>query len=194
MEDSFLSDLSNPDQPIPGGGAAAAYTGIVGLALLEKIVGIEMRRRPGVSEDYSWEKLSDQISALGQELYRLRDEDGKSYMRLAKAEASGKGEAEFSAALQQAIDCPVKIMEQAHSALGCVLQASEYCKKHLLSDLQVVAEFLGAAGRGAEHIARANLSLMADPILKADYQSRLFGLSDDRRKALKLLKTLILNR
>ncbi len=191
MHNSFLSDLSNPAQPIPGGGAVAAYTGAVGLALLEKIVRIEMRRHQSVSEDHSWEELLAQISALSKNLYRLRDEDGKSYMRLAEAKASGRGEVEVSDALQQAMACPMKIMEQAHNALSCVLQASEHCKKHLLSDLQVVSELFGAAGRGAYHIAQANLPLMTDPTLKADYQSRLSGLNDRCCEALKLLETLI---
>ena len=194
MHNSFLSDLSNPEQPIPGGGAVAAYTGVVGLALLEKIVRIEMRRDPSASEDHSWEELLAQIAVLSKNLYRLRDEDGKSYMRLAKAKASGRGEVEVSAALQQATDCPMKIMKQVDNALSCVSQASEHCKKHLLSDLQVVSELLGAAGRGAFHIAQANLPLMTDPILKADYQDRLAGLNDSCCEALKLLETLILKR
>ena len=46
MHDSFIAALSNPNQPVPGGGAAAAYAGSVGLALLEKIVRLEMRRYP----------------------------------------------------------------------------------------------------------------------------------------------------
>jgi len=194
MHNSFLSDLSNPEQPIPGGGAVAAYTGAVGLALLEKIVRIEMQRSQSVSSDHSWEVLLDQISVLSKNLYRLRDEDGKSYVRLAEVKASGRGEAEISAALQQAIDCPMKIMEQVDNALSCVSQASEHCKKHLLSDLQVVSEILAAAGRGAHHIAQANLLLMADPVLKADYQKKLAGLNDSRCEPLKLLETLILKR
>ncbi len=178
MHNSFLSHLSSPEQPIPGGGAVAAYTAAVGLALLEKIVRIEMRRHQDVPKDHSWEGLLDQISVLSKNLYRLRDEDGKIYMRLAEVKAPGRGEAEVSAALQQAIDCPMKIMEQAYNALSCVVQAAKHCKKHLLSDLQVVSEILAAAGRGAHHIAQANLLLMTDPILKADYQNKLAGLSD----------------
>jgi formiminotetrahydrofolate cyclodeaminase len=185
MHDSFLSDLSSPERPAPGGGAAAAHAGAVALALLEKIVRVEMRRRQSVSGRSLWEDLLDQISSLTQSLYRLRDEDGMSYMRLAETKTSGKKEAVILAALKEAIDCPMKIMEETHKALGHVSQTAQHCKKHLLSDLLVVCEILEGANRAAGHIARANLRLMADPILKADYQNRLSGLNACGCEALK---------
>lgn len=176
MTDSFLSELSSPDQPIPGGGAAAAHAGIVGLALLEKIIRVEISRHPGPPENSPWDDLLHEILALRENLYRLRGADGKSYIRLAQARKSGEGPEEIMSALRQAIDCPMGIMEQTPKALGCVAETAKYCKKHLLSDLRVVCELLEAAGRGADHIARENLNLMADPITKADYQNRLDSL------------------
>jgi len=185
MHDSFLSDLSNPERPVPGGGAAAAHAGAVALALLEKIIRVEMGRHQSISERSLWEELLDQISSLSKSLYRLRDEDGMSYMRLAETKTSGKKEAVILAALKEAIDCPMKIMEETHKALGHVAQTAQHCKKHLLSDLLVVCEVLGGANRGAGHIAQANLRLMADPIVKADYQNRLAGLDACGCEALK---------
>jgi formiminotetrahydrofolate cyclodeaminase len=176
MHDSFIAALSNPNQPVPGGGAAAAYAGSVGLALLEKIIRLEMRRHQAVSESLLWKELLSQASALSESLHRLRDEDGESYLFLAETKASGKTEEEIGAALKQAIECPMKILEQTHKALRCVCVAAEQCKRHLLSDLQVVCELLGAAGRGAYHISMANLHPMTDPVSKADYQSRLTNL------------------
>ena len=103
MQDSFIVALASPDQPIPGGGAAAAYAGSVALALLKKIVRVEMRRHQGISEDSPWEDLLDQVSALGQNLYRLSDEDGRSYLRLAEIKNSGQSEKEVASALKEAI-------------------------------------------------------------------------------------------
>lgn len=192
MQDSFIAALASPDQPIPGGGAAAAYAGSVALALLKKIVRVEMRRHQGISEDSPWEDLLDQVSALGQNLYRLSDEDGRSYLRLAEVKNSGQSEKEVASALKEAIECPMKIMEQAYEALSCVSQTAKNCKAHLLSDLQVVCELLGAAGGGAYHITRANLRLTADPILKTDYQNRLNNLYDYGTEALKQAQDSIL--
>jgi formiminotetrahydrofolate cyclodeaminase len=192
MHDSFIAALSSPEQPVPGGGAAAAYAGSVGLALLEKIVRLEMRRYPMLSEPSLWGDLLDQVSTLSKILYQLRDEDGKSYMFLAETKASSRKEEEVAAALMQTIECPMKILEQTHKALSCVSVAAEHCKRHLLSDLQVVCEILGAAGQGAYHISIANLRLMTDPISKADYQSRLSKLHDRSCELLKLAQASIL--
>jgi formiminotetrahydrofolate cyclodeaminase len=178
IHDYFIAALSNPNQPVPGGGSAAAYAGSVGLALLEKIVRLEMRRYPDASEPSLWKDLLKQVSALSESLYRLRDEDGKSYLFLAETKALGKTEKEIGAALKQAIECPIKILEQVHKALRCVSVAAEQCKRHLLSDLQVVCELLGAAGRGAYYISMANLRSITDPVSKADYQIKLTKLHD----------------
>ena len=167
MNDSFIAALSSPEQPVPGGGAAAAYAGSVGLALLEKIVRLEMRRYPIVSESSLWEDLLEKVLFLSKILYQLRYEDGKSYMLLAEARASRKKEEQVAAALVQTIECPMKILEQTHKALSCVSVASEHCKRHLLSDLQVVCELLESAGHGAYHICIANLRIMTDPISNA---------------------------
>jgi formiminotetrahydrofolate cyclodeaminase len=192
MNDSFIAALSSPDQPIPGGGAAAAYAGSIGLALLEKIVRLEMRRGPMISESSFWKDLLEQVSSLSKIFFRLCDEDGKSYMLLAETKASRKKESEVAAALVQTIECPMKILEQTHTALSHVSLVAEHCKRHLLSDLQVVCELLGAAGHGAYHICIANLRLMTDPISKADYQSRIARLHDRSRELINLAKASIL--
>lgn len=173
IHDSFIKALSNPNHPVPGGGAASAYAGSVGLALLEKIIRLEMRRHLDSSKSLFWKDLLRQVSALSKSLHRLRDEDGKRYVFFSETKASDKTEKEITVALQQAIECPMEILAQTHNALHCVSVAAERCKRHLLSDLQVVCELLGAAGQGAYHICIANLRLMADPVFKADYQHRL---------------------
>lgn len=172
MHDSFMAGLSGSDQPVPGGGAAAAYAGSVGLALLKKIIRLEMHRHQDPSQHHPWEEWLDQVSFLDQNLYRLRDEDGRSYLRLTEVKKSGKSQAEVVSALKKAIDCPMKIMEQTFEALGYVSKAADRCKTHLLPDLAVVCELLGAAARGADHIIRANINRLADPTLRTAYQNR----------------------
>ncbi len=194
MHDSFIAALSNPNQPVPGGGSAAAYAGSIGLALLEKIVRLEMRRYPGGSESLFWENLLKQVSSVSERLYQLRDEDGKSYLFLAETKALGKTEKEIAAALKQAIECPIKILEQAHKGLSSVSVVAEQCKRHLFSDLQVVCELLGAAGRGAYYISMANLRSITDPVSKADYQSRLIQLHDRTFKLIERMEASILGK
>lgn len=174
MNDSFLEALARPENPVPGGGAAAAHTALVGLSLLEKIVRVEYRRHTGnQSGNTFWVDLSNRVENSARVLRGLRDEDGRCYMRLVDTKSAGKNESAISQAVEQAIDCPANIVKNAVEALDLVLPAAKQCKKHLLSDLLVVAELLDAAGRGACRIVQANLRLCADPVLKARYRKRL---------------------
>ncbi len=68
----------------------------------------------------------------------------------------------LAAAVREAVDCPRRIMEQTSRSLELLAWAGERCKKHLVSDLLVAGEFLGAALRGAYHIAGANLPLVTE--------------------------------
>lgn len=171
MLDSFIDALARP-KPVPGGGAAAAHGACVGLALLEKIVQVEIQR----SRDYSgpeWKNLLQEVKKSSTALLQLRDEDGKAYLRFAQAKTFGKGKTEVFKALEQAIECPINIMEEANEAINYVARAGMHCKDHLVSDLLVVCELLRATINGAHRIAQANLNLMESHLARSDYQNKL---------------------
>lgn len=178
MQNDFITALVDPTRPVPGGGATAAYVGVIALALFEKIVRVEMRRRPGAAATEPWDDLLEQTVTLTKSLRRLCERDAASYRHLVRTKTSGGSRAEVLQALQQAIDCPLQIMEQACQALDCVSRAAAHVKSHLLSDLKVVCELLDAAGRGARHIAQANVILLADQKRQADDYARLDRLRD----------------
>jgi len=159
-EESFLLALER-STPVPGGGSAAAYAAMVGLALLEKIVRLESERpHPAPEESNDWEALLGRVRRSAEILRRLRDEDSEAYVRLAEARRS-KDERAIQRAWEQAIACPVEIMEAAHKALFLAREAGEGCKGHLIADVLVVLQLLRAACRGAYHIATANLGMAA---------------------------------
>ena len=171
MSDSFLKALAAP-RPIPGGGGAAAHGACVGLALLKKIVLVELQRKQTTSES-PWPGLLKEVKKSSGTLLQLRDEDGSAYMRFAKAKTFGSSGEETLAALEAAIESPIKIMEEAKVALELVAKAGKHCKGHLLSDLLVVCELLRAAIDGTRHITQANLAVMKDPSLRSHYQNKL---------------------
>ena len=159
MDSSFLKALAQA-RPDPGGGAAAAHSAALGLALLEKVVQLEHQRphaegRPG----FPWSDLLGRVRRVGIALRRLQEEDVMAYFQLTKARAAGDPE-ELAAALEEALACPLRIMQEAQEGLALISQGGARCKLHLVSDLLVACELLGAAWRGAHHIARTNLSLM----------------------------------
>lgn len=194
MAGSFLVALSKPE-PTPGGGAAAAYGAFVGLALLEKIVRIEFERQQISSKVASLlESLLKRVSDSSRLLGQLRDDDGRAYLRFAQARSGEKGEGEIVAALEEAIESPIKIMEESHQGLNLASQAASLCKAHLLSDLLVVCELLEAAISGAYHIAQANMRLMASSSVKHDCEKRLSRIHDRSLESFKRVKDSILAR
>jgi len=159
MDSSFLKALAK-GRPDPGGGAAAAHSAALGLALLEKVVRLELGRQ-GTRDNppFPWDDLLARAQVVAGALQRLQDEDVRAYFQLTRARTQGDPEA-LAAALEEAVACPLRIMQQAQEGLCVLSQGGTRCKLHLVSDLLVAGELLGAAFRGAHHIARANLPLM----------------------------------
>jgi methenyltetrahydrofolate cyclohydrolase len=161
MTDSFLKQLAQA-RPDPGGGAAAAFGGAVGLALLEKVVRLEADRPQDGQRRRPWKETLAQVRRLSRDLGRLQDEDVKAYFNLVRARAAPDA-ADLPAALKEAVLCPLRIVQQAQEGLALTAWVGDRCKPHLVADLLVASEFLNAALMGAYHIACANLPLVAEP-------------------------------
>jgi len=192
MSDSFLEALAAP-RPIPGGGAAAAHGARVGLALLEKIVLVELKRDQ-ITSDYSWSDLLEEVKASSRTLLQLRDQDGRAYLRFAKAKTFGNSDEDTLEALKAAIESPIEIMEEAKIGLELVARAGKHCKSHLLSDLLVVCELLRAAIDGTHRIAQANLGVMGEPSLRSHYQNKLNQVQVESRELFRSVEGDILER
>jgi formiminotetrahydrofolate cyclodeaminase len=166
MDSAFLSALAQA-RPDPGGGAAAAHGAALGLALVEKVVRLE-RQRPGtaLNSGVNWGGLLVRVGQVADALQRLQDEDIQAYARLVQTRDQSDPEA-FAAALEEAVACPLRIMQQAQEGLALAAQAGSGCRPHLLADLLVACELLAAAFRGAYHIARANLPRMRQEARRA---------------------------
>ena len=106
-----------------------------------------------------WGDLLAQVRLAAAALLRLQAEDVEAYFQLTRARSPGDPKA-LAAALEEAVACPLRIMQQAQEGLALLARGGAGCALHLVSDLLVACELLGAAFRGAHHIARANLPLM----------------------------------
>jgi formiminotetrahydrofolate cyclodeaminase len=192
MHDSFLEALARPE-PVPGGGAAAAHGACVGLALLEKIVLVELRRSEIPSES-RWQDLLEEVRGSSSTLIQLRDEDGRAYLRFAKAKTVGNSDEDTLETLKAAIESPIQIMQEAKRSLDLVARAGNHCKGHLLSDLLVVCELLRAAIDGTHRIAQANLGVMGEPSLRSHYQNKLNQVQVESRELFQSVEGDILER
>jgi formiminotetrahydrofolate cyclodeaminase len=109
---------------------------------------------------FSWDDLLRRVRHTANALVRLQEADVQAYFNLTQARGGGDPE-KLAEALEEAISCPLRIMQRAQEGLALIAQGGSRCKLYLLSDLLVACELLGAAFRGAYHIARANLLLMS---------------------------------
>jgi formiminotetrahydrofolate cyclodeaminase len=172
MPPSFLEQLSQP-RPDPGGGAAAAYGGMLALALLEKVMQQEAQRPSNQGNRQVWEGKLAEIQRLTADLERLREGDIRAYAQMAQVRANGSQGREWQEAVEYALQVPQEIMARVEEAMVLVAWAGARCRKHLVSDLQVAREFLGAALLGAYHIAWANLPLVAEEARHKEFSRQL---------------------
>lgn len=182
MAPSFLKQLARP-RPDPGGGAAAAFGGMLALALLAKVVQLEAQRPSHQENRQVWEEKLERIRQLSADLDRLREEDVRAYAQMAQVRASGSRGREWQEAVAYGLQVPQEIMAQAREALALLAWTGGRCRKHLVSDLQVAWEFLGAALQGAHHIARANLPSVADAARRQDFSQKLSQAEHEGRQA-----------
>ena len=151
MNEPFLVALANPE-PSPGGGAAAGYSACLGVALVKKIIHLELLRSRTSRELTSlWKNLLKQANEMEKTLEQLIEEDGRAYIEFVEARTDCRRK-NFAAALERAVECPVKIMKQSSEGLGLISEVGKRCGRHLLSDLLVSGEsFLAAVKRGIPH-------------------------------------------
>jgi formiminotetrahydrofolate cyclodeaminase len=154
---SFLNDLACP-RPDPGGGAAAAYSALVALALTEKVTRLELGRdHPEDLPTTLWKDLLGDIHRLREDFSRLCHEDTLVYAKVSRT-LRHRGERESRrAAILEAIECPRLMMRSVGPALTTALTIGNHCRHHLVADVLVAVEILGGALQGACHIAMANV-------------------------------------
>jgi formiminotetrahydrofolate cyclodeaminase len=173
MSPEFLRELAQA-RPDPGGGAAAAYAARVGLALIEKVIKLELGRQGNQDQGRQfWEEQLTHLGGLVTEMAHLQEADVQAYAALSRAWRNRSQPEELLAAVEQAIGCPHGIIARAEAALHLGGVAGDSCRPHLLADLLVAVELLGAAIQGAYHIAAANLPLLGAEERCREYREKL---------------------
>lgn len=173
MSASFLDQLARA-RPDPGGGAAAAYSAGVGLALLTKIIRLEKSRPYNEESQVTfWAEKLAETRRLVRIFQRLRQADVEAYLTMAQALSVRQQGANLQRAVEEATRCPWQIMGQVLVALDLIGEAGAQCRNHLLSDLLVATELLGGALQAAYHIAAANLPLINTTLRQREWVNRL---------------------
>jgi formiminotetrahydrofolate cyclodeaminase len=160
MTSTFRQQLAEP-RPFPGGGSAAAYVGDIALALVEKVVRLEMKRcEVDTKKAAIWNGRLSRIANLATQFQFLIREDGRAYDRMSSMRSRVTPVDIVVEVVREAAMVPLQIIRGAIQGLSLISEGARECKKYLVPDLQVSCELLWAVARGAEAIAEANIMLL----------------------------------
>ena len=173
---SDLLDAFASNEPVPGGGSAAALSGAIGVSLLVMVAGISKTRTGTPEEAADLAEASARLRPLRDELLSLVDQDSAAYqsvmtaMRLPK-ETEPQTQTRRTAiqdAMRAATEVPLETMRVCQQALRGAVIVAAAGNPNAKSDVGVAVELLMAGLRGARMNVDINLASLSD----AAYVSR----------------------
>ena len=171
-----LLDAFASNQPVPGGGSAAALAGAVGASLLIMVAGLPKTRHGTDEERSALTAAAARLRPLRDELASLIDRDSEAYSSVINAYRLPRSTDAEQAARRDAID---EAMRAATEAPLATIRACERAMREAeviarsgaasaSSDVAVGIELLKTAARGAGLNVDTNLTAVKD----ADYVKR----------------------
>jgi formiminotetrahydrofolate cyclodeaminase len=187
-----LLDAFASNQPVPGGGSAAALAGAVGASLLIMVAGVPKTRHGTDEERAALSAAATRLRPLRDELAALVDRDSDAYASVMEAFGLPKSSDAEKAARRHAIDAA---MREATEAPLATMRACERVMREAeaiaaggapsaASDVAVGIELLKTAARGAAMNVDTNLAAMKD----VEYASRV---SQERRDLEQAIENLL---
>jgi len=163
--DAFASN-----EPVPGGGSAAALAGALGVSLLVMVAGLEKTRTGAPEEAADLAEASARLRPIRDSLLALVDTDSRAYtevleaMRLPRTTAPEKAvrRAAIESALVAAIEAPLDTMRCCQQALRGALVVASHGNPNAATDTGAGVELLVAGLRGAGLNVDVNLKSVSD--------------------------------
>ena len=186
---AFSDDLSS-DAPVPGGGSAAAYAGVMGAALAAMVARISMKK----DRSEALEAYIEETDNLRSDFLRLVEDDSAAYARVAEAmRLPRKTEEEkrartdrLQAALVTASEVPLEVAKTARRLLEACERSVASASPMTASDIGVGALLAETALRGAALNVMINLASIKDPaqvkVLSEDLDRTLDGSEEQRKR------------
>lgn len=168
-----LLDAFASNQPVPGGGSAAALAGALGASLLIMVAGVSKTRTGAANERATLDDAAVRLRPLRATLTALIDRDSEAYAEVVGAYRLPKGTAaEQSArrdviqlAIRAATETPLETMHACQQALAEAVIVAGAGSRTASSDAGVAIELLGAALRGAALNVDTNIGSLTDRAL-----------------------------
>ncbi len=170
-----LLDALASNEPVPGGGSAAALAGSVGVSLLVKVAGLPRTRTGSPEEAADLSEASSRLRPLRNALTPLIDDDSAAYSAVLEAmrlpeDTDGQQSARIAAigtAMQRATEVPLETMRHCQQALRGAIVIARNGNRNAATDTTIGVELLRAALRSAGMNIDVNLSGLTDAELAA---------------------------
>ena len=165
-----LLDAFASNEPVPGGGSAAALGGALGVSLLMMAAGLPKTRTMAPEEATDLAEASSRLRPLRESLIELIDRDSDAYRAVMAALKLPKGtDAEkaarrsaLDAAMQGATDAPLDMMRACQQALAGAVVVAGNGYRLAASDIGMGIELVAAALRGCAMSIDGNLKGITD--------------------------------
>jgi formiminotetrahydrofolate cyclodeaminase len=166
--ESYLNALAS-DQPIPGGGAAAALTGAQGIALLCMVCRLTLKKPP-TKYTPNFERILGTLEGLREHCLYVAQEDMDVFQQVILAYNLPKSTKKLITARNAAIQSALKAATKPPSNLilicNSVLQLIEaiypLCDLMVRSDITVAEHLINASLRSSKTNIEANLKSITD--------------------------------
>jgi len=142
---------------VPAGGAAAAYSFCLGVAMIYKVSLIEDQRvveRPEPENKLSG--LKKEIEQLLRDSEKLVTADAEAYLQFRKSLREHDPQA-MKQAFNRAMDVSLKVIEKSFSAFEWIRQLQLIVPKALFTHLRVASELIMGAVNATVHVVRDNI-------------------------------------
>jgi len=163
--DGWIEDLAGAS-PVPGGGSAAALTGVLAGALVAMVARLTIGRKAYATVEPRAGEILAEADALRADLRRLVDEDAAAYAKVSEAYKVAKDAPNraprIDAALVQAATTPLEVARRAARLLVLGGEIGQIGNKNARSDAAVAQGLARAARDGALENVRINVASLSD--------------------------------
>lgn len=176
----YASQLASK-APTPGGGSAAALTGLMGVSLVEMSLNLTIGRSQFAEHEEFLSSRQQALAAVHSQFADLIDRDATAFgavmaayklPKAAEAEKAVRHEA-IQTALHTAAEVPLAIARCALETLEISKALADKINPQVISDLAVGAQLSQAAVKGALMNTAINLPLLSDAALASALKGQL---------------------
>jgi glutamate formiminotransferase len=184
----MVEQLAAPT-PAPGGGSASAAAGAMAAGLAQMVASMSRGKKAYVQYERELSDAIAKLSGIREEFLAAIDADTEAFKAVvaayksAKTSANPDTEAAVVAALKQATEVPLGVVERARLVETMVSTLRPITNPKMASDLTTAAALARAAAEGGLANVLINLDSQTDNGFKTDVQKRLAAAGANLHKA-----------